>query len=104
MHHFHHFGVPVKTKQENEIYREGPKVFATDPEDHPFRIEFLRFDKDSPVHEDVLNNPHLAFMVDDLNAALEGKNVIVEPFNVDETLRLAFINENGAIIELMQEI
>ena len=56
------------------------------------------------MHEDVINNPHAAFMVDDLKAALEGENVIIEPFDATETLRVAFINNKGAIIELMQNI
>jgi hypothetical protein len=56
------------------------------------------------MHEDVINNPHAAFIVDDLTAALEGKNVIVDPFDATETLKVAFINDKGAVIELMQNI
>jgi hypothetical protein len=101
---FHHFGVPIREKQENETYIEGAKVFITDAESHPYRIEFLRFEPDSPMHADVINNPHAAFMVENLDAALEGQNVIIEPFDATETLRVAFINDNGAVIELMQKI
>ena len=101
---FHHFGVPIQAKQENETYIEGAKVYITDAENHPFRIEFLRFEADSPMHADVINNPHAAFMVEDLDSALAGQNVIIEPFDATETLRVAFINDNGAVIELMQTI
>lgn len=101
---FHHFGVPTKTKQENEMYIEGVKLHLTDPESHPYSVEFLRFEDDSPMHADVINNPHAAFIVEDLAAALEGKNVIVEPFNATETLRVAFIKDNEAVIELMEKI
>jgi len=101
---FHHFGVPTNVKQDNEIYIEGAKVYITDAESHPYKVEFLRFEQGSPMHEDVINNPHAAFMVDDLAAAMEGKNVIVEPFDATETLRVAFINDCGAVIELMQNI
>lgn len=104
MSNFHHFGVPVSVEQENEIYIEVAKVFITDPESHPYRVEYLRFEKDSPMHADVINNPHAAFLVNDLTAALEGKKVIVEPFDATETLRVAFINDKGAVIELMQNI
>lgn len=104
MSNFHHFGVPVSVEQENETYIEGAKVFITDAESHPYRVEYLRFEKDSPMHADVISNPHAAFMVDDLAAALEGRNVIVEPFDATESLRVAFINDKGAIIELMQNI
>ena len=64
---FHHFGVPVSTKQDDEIYIEGGKVFITDAESHPYRVEYLRFEKDSPMHEDVINNCHAAFMVDEIS-------------------------------------
>ena len=101
---FHHFGVPTQTTQDNETYLEGAKVFITDSESHPYRIEFLRFEENSPMHEDIINKPHAAFIVDDLKAALEGGNVIVEPFDATESLRVAFINDNGAVIELMQKI
>jgi hypothetical protein len=104
MSEFHHFGVPVSTTQDNETYIEGAKVYITDPEAHPYRVEFLRFEQGSPMHPDVINNPHAAFLVDDLAAAMDGKNIIVEPFDATETLRVAFINDNGAIIELMQNI
>jgi len=99
---FNHFGVPVKVKQDNETYFADLKVFATDPQNHPYKIEYLRFEEGSPMHKDIINNPHAAFMVDDLKAAIEGKNVIVEPFDVTENLQIAFINDQGAIIELMQ--
>jgi len=101
---FHHFGVPTGSKHENEIYIEGAKVYITDAESHRYRVEFLRFEDDSPMHADVINNPHAAFIVEDLGAALEGTNVIIEPFEATETLRVAFIKDNEAVIELMERI
>ncbi|MCK4999660.1 MAG: hypothetical protein KAS23_08995 [Anaerohalosphaera sp.] len=99
---FHHFGVPTNVKQENESYMEGAKLFLTDPEAHRFRIEFLRFEDGSPMHPDIINNPHAAFMVENLEAELEGKNIIMEPTEISDTLKIAFFNEDGAVIELMQ--
>lgn len=101
---FHHFGVPTKEKSKGEFYIAAGGVNATSPDDHPFRVEFLRFDADSPMHEAIRTRPHAAFMVDDLDAALKGQNVITEPFNATETLRVAFIEDRGAVIELMQTI
>jgi hypothetical protein len=99
---FHHFGVPTSAQSDKETYIEGGKVYATSPDDHPYRVEFLRFDADSPMHEAVINRPHAAFMVDDLNAALAGQNVIIEPFDATEELRVAFIMDGDAVIELME--
>ena len=98
---FHHFGVPTSSKQENEIYLEGAKVYLTDAQSHPYKVEFLRFEDDSPMHTDVINNPHTAFMVEDLTAELEGKNIIIEPFEATDTLRVAFIKDNDSGLVLV---
>jgi len=99
---FHHFGVPTQQVSEGEIYIEGAKVHITDPEKHPYRVEFLRFEGGSPMPEIIQNQPHAAFMVDDLEAALAGKKVVCEPFDATETLRVAFIQDGDALIELME--
>lgn len=101
---FHHFGVPTGRVAAGAAYIEGGKVYATNPDDHPYRIEFLQFEPDSPMHEWVRTRPHVAFMVDDLDAALEGQNVVVEPFEATGTLRVAFITDGDALLELMEEI
>ena len=99
---FHHFGVPTNQTHDGETYIEGGKVYATSPEAHPYRVEFLRFDPDSPMHDAVRTCPHAAFMVDNLDAALAGQNVIVAPFDATDTLRVAFIMDGDAVIELME--
>ena len=99
---FHHFGVPTNATHENERYIEGGKVYITDAESHPYRVEFLRFEDDSPMPEAVKTNPHAAFMVEDLNQALAGQDILIEPFDATEELRVAFITDGDAVIELMQ--
>ena len=99
---FHHFGVPTSSAQQGEVYIEGAKVHVTDPDAHPYRIEFLRFESDSPMPEAVMTQPHAAFVVEDLDAALAGQQVIIEPFDATDTVRCAFIQDQEAVIELMQ--
>ena len=67
-------------------------------------MEFLRFDSDSPMPGDLKNKPHAAFMVDNLEHALQNQNVLIEPFDATETLRVAFIKDGDALIELMEKI
>ena len=100
---FHHFGVPTSAKGDNEAYIEGGKVYATDPESHPYRVEFLRFEPDSPLPEAVRTQPHAAFIVPDLDKALEGQNVILPPFDATPELRVAFIQDGDAVIEVMEK-
>jgi hypothetical protein len=101
---FHHFGVPTHEQRSGETYIEGARVYATDPNNHPYRVEFLRFEAGSAMHELVRTCPHAAFMVDDLDLALDGQNVIVPPFDATDALRVAFIADGHAVLELMQII
>ena len=45
---------------------------------------------------------HVAFEVDDLEAAIRGKNVIISPNEPSEGVRVAFIEAVGAPIEFLQ--
>jgi len=99
---FHHFGVPSKTKRPNETYITGGKVFVTDPDKHPYHVEFVRFEAGSPMPELCQSKPHAAFIVPNLGAALKGQKIIVPPFDANATLRVAFILDGDALIELME--
>ena len=101
---FQHIGVPIERPQANETYVEGGKVYITDPASHPYGFEYLRFEADSPMPERLQTNPHIAFKVEDLDAALDGENVLVEPFEPMEGLRCAFIVKDGVLLELMQDM
>jgi hypothetical protein len=100
---FHHIGVPTSAKNEEETYIEGGKVFVTDPEASPYRIEFLRFKADTPMPEILRTQCHAAFMVDSIATALQGQEVVVEPFDATEELRVAFIKVGDALLELMEK-
>jgi len=45
---------------------------------------------------------HVAFVVDDLDAAIAGKEILIEPNSPIEGLTVAFIVDGGAPIEFMQ--
>ncbi len=100
---FVHFGVPTTVSREGESYVAGGKVFVTDPDANPFKIEFLRFEADSPMPEAIQQQSHAAYKVDDMAKALEGRNVIVEPFEAMPGLTVAFITDGEAVIELMEQ-
>jgi hypothetical protein len=48
-------------------------------ETSPYGIEWMRFDPHCGVPEIVKTVPHLAFAVDNLDAALEGKQIFIAP-------------------------
>lgn len=99
---FHHFGVPDATKREGAMFMEAAGVHVTDPEKHPYRIEFLRFEKNCPMPKDIIKNAHAAYMVSNIDDALKGRNVILPKTDLGE-LFIAFIKDGAAVIELMQK-
>ncbi|HOX38442.1 MAG TPA: hypothetical protein PL033_10685 [Candidatus Brocadiia bacterium] len=99
---YHHFGVPSSKVYPKATYIAPGKVYATNPDDSPYCIEFLRFEKDSQMPKEVMTKPHVAFVVDDLKKELKGKNVLIQPFDATDKLRVAFITDGDALIELME--
>lgn len=102
MRQFHHVGIPTDEEQPGEVYVEDTRVWVTDPMEHPYRIEFLRYEPDSPVTGPLRELPHLAFATDDIQRELVGKQIILEPFEPMAGLTVAFILEDGAVFEYMQ--
>lgn len=102
MRQFHHIGMPTDDCQSGEFYVEETKVWVTDPRKHPYHVEYLRFEHDSPVTGPVRDLPHVAFRVDDLAAELVGEEVLIEPFEPSPNFTVAFILKDGAVIELMK--
>ena len=102
MREFHHVGMPTDDKQPGEVYVPATKVWVTDPTMHPYRVEYLRFEPDSPVTGPVRNLPHFAYKVDNLKQAMAGKKVLLGPFTPMDGLEVVFIHEDGAVIEFME--
>ena len=46
--------------------------------------------------------PHVAFAVDDLDVALEGRQILIPPNCPSPGVRVAFILDDGAPIELLE--
>lgn len=99
---FHHFGVPTTVKGSKETFLEGAGVYITDPESHPYSVEFLRFTPNSPMPDPIKKTPHAAFIVPSLDQAIKGKQVILPPMEVSPTLRVAFIKDGDALMEVME--
>ncbi len=101
MREFHHVGIPTDKKQAEENYLEGGKVYVTDADKSPNKIEWLRFEDGSPMPELLKTCAHIAYKVDDVKAEMAGKDVLLEPFEAKEGVTVAFVIEEGAPIELM---
>ena len=55
----------------NEKYIEGLKIYVSGFETNPYGIEWMRFEKESPISELIKTVPHIAFEVDNMEEALK---------------------------------
>lgn len=99
---FNHVGIITNEKKEGAMYNEGLSVWLTDYNKSPNKIEFLKFEQGSCMPELVQTNGHIAYTVPSLEEALKDANVIFGPAVCDEHLTIAFIEEEGIAIELME--
>ncbi len=99
---YHHIGIPTDESREGERYLAHLKMFVSGFEASPYGIEWMRFDPDCPLPELVQTTPHVAFEVDDLEAVLEGKEILIEPNSPAPGVRVAFIVSDGAPVEFLE--
>lgn len=97
----HHIGIPTTTPHPGETYIAGGKLFVTNADVSPNKIEWLRFEAGSPMPALLKTCAHIAYKVDDLKAEMKGRTVLMEPFSPMPGVTVAFIVEEGAPIELM---
>ena len=99
---YNHLGIPTAHRMPGETYLPQFKVYVSGCEDSPYRIEWMRFEPDCPLPDIVKTVPHVAFEVDDLSQAVSDKKVIIAPNSPSGGLEVAFVEVNGAPVELMQ--
>jgi hypothetical protein len=99
---YHHMGVPTGVPRAGERYLEQFKMFVSGFDTSPYGVEWMRFEPDSPLPAPIQSLPHVAFEVDDLDAALEGKQILVPPGSPSAGVRAAMILDDGALNELIE--
>ena len=98
---FHHTGIPTTEIRQNETYSASAKMFTSD-NDGTFKIQWHRFEDDSPLHPLIKMLPHVAFKVNNLSAAIEGEEVILGPYEPIDDYFVAMISDNGVPVEFIQ--
>jgi hypothetical protein len=100
---FDHVGIVTQDPQPGESWVESTRCWVTSPRAHPFNVEYLRYEPDSPVTGPLRTQPHVAYRVGDVDRAVAGHTILLEPFDVgDGFLRVAFVDVDGAVVEFMQ--
>ncbi|HHX41279.1 MAG TPA: hypothetical protein GX715_15060 [Armatimonadetes bacterium] len=99
---FQHVGLTTDQKQPGEVFVPETKVWVTSPDDHPYHIEYLRYEPDSPVRGPVRDLPHMAFRVSNLKEAIGDSEILLGPFEASPGLNVAFVLKDGAVFEYME--
>jgi hypothetical protein len=99
---YHHIGIPTDVPRPGELYLARFKMYVSAFETSPCGIQWMRFEPDSPIHALIKSVPHVAFEVDDLAAAIAGKEILTEPNSPSEGVLVAMILDSGAPVELLE--
>jgi len=99
---YHHIGIPTQERVLGMVHIKRLKIWCTDHESNPFGIQLMKYDDDNTLPELVKTVTHVAFEVDDLQEALKGKNVIIQPNSPSPGVMVAMIEEAGAPVEFLQ--
>ncbi len=99
---FEHIGLITDDRKPGETFVAATRVWRTDYLAHPFRVEWLRFEPDSPVTGPAREMPHVAYRVDDIEAAARGLTVLLEPFDVGPRIVGFYQTPDGAVVELVK--
>jgi hypothetical protein len=102
MRKYHHLGMPSDRKRDGEYYIEEFKVHVVPFDSNPYGIEWMRYERGSPVPEIVRKVPHLAFEVDELEKEIAGQQVLIPPNSPSPGVTVAFIIHDGLPIEFLQ--
>ena len=88
---YHHLGIPTTESRPGERHLPEFGMHVSGYDTSSFRIEWMRFDPHSPMPDLVQQVPHVAFEVDDLAAALEGREVLIHPNSPSAGVLVAFV-------------
>lgn len=99
---YHHMGIPTNIPRTGEKYSSTFKMYTSGGEDNEFRVQYHRFEADSPLHPLITTKPHVAFKVSNLDEAIKGKELLLAPYEPFPGFKVAIIAESGVPIELIE--
>ena len=99
---YHHTGIPTTESRPGERYSSTFKMYTSGGSDTEFRVQYHRFEPGCPLHPLIQTKQHIAFKVDNLAAAIDGKEVILNPYEPFSGFKVAMIVECGMPIEFIE--
>ncbi|MBN1265543.1 MAG: hypothetical protein JXA25_08625 [Anaerolineales bacterium] len=99
---YSHIGIPTTISKPGEKYLEDLDIYCTDHESNPYGIQWMRYGKNCSLPGIVQEAAHIAFEVENLEKALEGKEILIHPNSPSEGVMVAFILEDGTPVVLLE--
>ena len=99
---FSHIGIVTTEKKPGERFVEATRVWVTDFQNHPYHVEWLRFEPDSPVRGPIREMPHVAYEVDSIKEASKGMKELLAPFDAGIAVVGFYQSDDGALVEFME--
>lgn len=100
---FHHIGIPTDEEKPNERW-EGPTwdMYTSEVKSSRINAQWHRFGKNCPLPKLITTVPHVGFKVDNIDDAIIGEDVLYGPKEAMPGYFIAFIDDNGVPVELVQ--
>jgi hypothetical protein len=98
-----HTGIPVAAKMDGMNYMEALRVWICN--DAEYGIEYLYWEKDTPAAYRMVAEPHVAYNVADVDAAVKesGGTVLLPKMELGGGVAIAFVSiDNGPVVEFFQ--
>lgn len=99
---FSHIGIVTTEKKPGERFVEATRVWVTDFQNHPFHVEWLRFEPDSPVRGPIRKSSHVAYEVDSIKEASKGMKELLAPFDAGIAIVGFYQSDDGVVVEFME--
>lgn len=94
---YHHMGIPTQSPKQDETYLEKYDIFCKDHESNPYGIQWMRYGDECPLPKLIKEVAHVAFEVENIEEAVQGKEVTVKPNSPSKGVIVAFIVEMGLL-------
>lgn len=100
-----HIGIPVLNKKPNMVYNEWGGFWVNESVDeYDYKIEYLKFEEGTRFPEILSKQFHVAYLVDNADPYIQqAQQLIFGPEVLSDTVRLAFVIMDDAIIELYED-
>lgn len=98
----HHIGIPTEKQLDGERYAAKVGMYTTDDLTGPVPVQWHRFEPNSPLHPLIRKEPHVAYRVSSLAAAIEGHTVLLGPYEPIDGYHVAIVDNAGMPVEFIE--